>query len=254
MIRKLITTLILVISMLHSANAKADLLQTLTPYLEQKVTAAKEDLAQNEDKVGAAKLSSGLDEILKNIKENGFSESTGLDAELRPSYVVMQGLIELSIAKALFDKNITAAEASIITPKISTPLTLEASKNLTQIAFDDPKAFALYRHSTLLKFLEAKGTLNTIYLKSAETSLTGKFEGFKTLVNAPVLTTKEFPLEMAGAMYSLEGETITVESRQVGQPTDKSSKWAIKFGEHSNSRKAEINVFLKANGGEQFVR
>lgn len=254
MIRKLITIFILVISMIHSADAKSELLQTLIPYIEQKVTAAKEDLLQNEDKVNAAKLSQGLDEILNSIKEKGFSESTGIDAELRPSYVVMQGLIELSIAKALSDKKITTAEASIITPKISTPLTLDVSKDLTKVSFDDPKAFAFYRHGTLLKFLEAKGTLNTIYSKSAETSLTGKFEGFKTLVNAPVLTIKDFPLEMAGAIYHANGESITIESRQVGQPTDKESKWAIKFGEHSNTRKAEINSFLKANSGEGFAR
>lgn len=252
MIHKLIATFILVISMIQSAEAKT--LQILLPYLESEVTAAKVDLSQSEDKLAAAKLSNGLDEILKSIKEKGVSESTGLDAELRPSYVVMQGLIELSIAQALMNKKIETAEASILTPKISTPLTLDVSKDLTKIVFDDPKAFAFYRHCTLLKLLEAKGTLNTVYTLSAKTALTGPFENFKNLVNAPVLTIKDFPLEMAGAIYHINDEAITVESRQVGQPTDKASKWAIKFGEHSNTRKAEINSFLKANGGEQFVR
>lgn len=254
MIFRILITLLIVITMIDAAHAKTTLLQTLTPFIEQKVTAAKEDLLQNEDKVGAEKLSKALDTILADIKEKGFSESTGLDADLRPSYVVMQGLIESAIADALFDKKIEAAEATIITPKLSTPLTKEKSKSISDITFNDPAEFAFYRHGTLLKFLEAKGTLNSVYQLTAKTALTGGFENYSNLVNAPVLNIKDFPLEMAGAIYHACGEAITVESRQVGQPTDKASKWAIKFGEHTATRKQEINSFLEANGGKAFVR
>lgn len=241
----------------------------LNEFIEQEISSAKAELDKNtiSQTADIKKLQEGLDSIWRNIKEKNYAENNGTDAELRPSYVVMQGIIEREQARALEKGAIKSAEGFIITPRMPTPLMLDSGKNLGEVNLADPQAFALYRNPILNEFLQAGGILNAIYSHDAKTALSNHETGlanyathltkYKNLKDNPIIKSDmaKFPAELTGAMYLVDDQPITVESKQITQiDNSKAQSWAIRFGKAAEPRASILNKFLKENNYTGMVK
>lgn len=248
--------------MLSQLEASVSLPESLYPLIDQELARAKVDLDNNT--ISSAEeinnLKAGLDEIWSNIKNKGYSEATGTDSSLRPAYVTMQGIIESTITKGLVQNKIGDAIAYIITPRMPTPLILKSGSSLSAINFKDPIGFAMYRNPILLEFLKAGGIINAYYSHDAKSVLAAQSldldhynsycDNYDNLIDRPVINiaTSKFPVEVTGAVYMVDGFSITIEARQVTQIDDENRQsWAIKFGKDAELRKNEIAKFLQGS-------
>lgn len=238
--------------------------EALYPLIDQELQRAKSDLDQN--KVASPEdinsLKTNLDAIWADIRNQGHAENTGFDIDLRPAYITMQGIIESAITEAFKKRLIDSASISIITPHMPTPLMLKAGRGLHEINLNDPQGFAYYRNLILIEFLESGGTINTVYSHDAESLIsdhaqTSALENYASycelynnLVDCPVIKidSAQFPPEMTGALYLVDGSPISIESRQVDQiDNQKTQFWSIKFGNKAELRMNELNRFLEDN-------
>lgn len=245
--------------MFSQAEAAVNLPEVLYPLIEQELSRAKLDLDVNTVSSVAEiqSLKTDLDQIWVNIKNKGFSESNATDTDLRAAYVTMQGVIELAITKALEKGTIQDAVVYIITPRMPTPLMLQGGSGLSEINLKDPHGFAKYRNPILVRFLRAGGVVNAFYSHDAKTVLLDQVLGleyyasycndYSNLIDNVIgINFKEFPAEMTGAVYLIDGLLITIESRQLMQIDNTSQQsWAIKFGKHAELRKNNVDKFLE---------
>lgn len=251
-------------------TVQADGIDTLLPIIEKNLKAAQSELEKNtvSDKQNIGSLTSNLENIFKDLQSNGISERSGIDSELRPAYVTMQGIIELSLAEALSQGLIKKIDAYIVTPRMPTPLMLNNGKGLSEINISDPASFALYRNIILNTFLSAGGNLHAVYSSDAKMLLQDQAEGLdiyaaycskypQSLHDHPVITIamKDFPADMTGAVYYLDDTLITIESKQVTQIDNTTPQnWVIRFGDKAKDRAAQVNAFLKENGAQSLVQ
>ena len=191
----------------------------------------------------------------------------GNDAEERPPYVVMQGLIESALTKALISGSIKNIKMFIIAPRMPTPLMLQETKSLSEIDFTQPQDLSKYRNPILIKFLQAGGTLNAIYAHDAKGVLAetqaeaietyNSFcENYANLLDLPEIeiNIQDFPVAMTGALYNLDGEYIVIESKQVAQIDNALQQtWAIRFGAQAIDRVNEMKMFLSNHSAVQIV-
>ncbi len=271
MIKRFFTVMISTVMLfILNLSAQAQSLDDLLPIIEKNLNEAKSDLAKNSvsEKQSVSNLIAGLDAIFKDLQSNGISERSGTDSELRPSYVVMQGIIELSLAQAFSQGLVKKIDAYIVTPRMPTPLMLQNGKTLSEINLSESTSFALYRNMILNTFLSAGGNLHAVYSSDAKASLQDQADGLntyaaycnkypQTLYDHPVITIamKDFPTDVTGAVYYLDDTLITIESKQVTQiDNTKPQSWVIRFGDKATERAAQVNAFFKANGAQNLAR
>jgi len=234
--------------------------KTIYDFIEKEINAAKDQLLENPDKQLANQIHSQILEAWDNIKNKHCSQTTGGDKDLRPKYVIAQGLIEKALGKALEAKNVTSVDVYIIAPKMPTPLLLESSKGLSEIDFTKPIDLSCYRNGILKSLLNTVGfKLHPVFSIDAMTSLSDEeFENytniqkFNSFEHGKVLKCRiaDFPLKMSGAIYMINGgkQYITVQTLQANQTDSKNHTWAIKFGSKAEERKTEVEKLLLEQG------
>lgn len=231
--------------------------------LKNELDYAKEELDLNKlsPKQDIETLKAKLTSIYSYLEQQGFAEDTGVDAALRPAYVIMQGLIERAQASALEWGHLKSSKAYIVTPRMPTPLMLSTGAILKDIDLSSPQAFALYRHNSMNEFLTQQGIVYAVYSHNAKTALVnqevglanyaGHLSQYENLKDCPLIKIDmdKFPAYITGAMYNIDGLPVTVESRQVTQIDQiNASTWAIRIGQPANTRVAEIERFFEENG------
>lgn len=253
------------LSLLVYNNYHQSSVSILYPFIELEIAAAKAQLQQNPDKKNAEKLIADLDNMWTNINQSGYTESTGIDNDLRPSYVVMQGIVELAQSKALAANKIKHAEGFIIAPKMPTPLMLSSSMSLAELDIDDLRSFAYFRNGTLKEYFKNNGVIHAVYSHDARAALAmnqaielANYEKYQSpqLKDQPIISVDmtNFPPQIAGALYNVDGNWIAIESRQLNQMDDsKTQIWSIKFGNHSQERKNAVKKFLDENGAKDLL-
>lgn len=241
-------------------QAAVNLPELLYPLIEEELAHAKSALVKNkvssEDEI--KNLKDNLDAIWLNISNHGISENIGIDKDLRGSYITMQGIIESAITRALESHIVGNVIIHIITPRMPTPLVLKTGSTLDKIDLKDPQSFAKYRNPILINFLKAGGAINAFYSHNAQLALserTAELNNYASYCNKYInlidqpcikINQTEFPSEMTGAVYIIDGLPITIEARQVTQIDNVNQQlWAIKFGENAKSRKNEVDAFLE---------
>lgn len=233
--------------------------ELLYPLIEQELAQAKLDLDKNtiSSQEEIESLKNGLDAVWLSIQKEGISKNSGIDKNLRGVYITMQGIIELAITRALEGHIVKNAIIDIITPRMPTPLMLKIGSALDEIDLNDPQSFAKYRNPILINFLEAGGVINALYSHNAQYAFSEQTDEFRNyalycneysnLFDQPRIKIdySKFPIEMTGAIYIVDGSTITLEARQVTQIDNVNQQfWAIKFGKHAELRKKEVDAFL----------
>lgn len=239
-------------------QAAVNLPELLYPLIEQELAQAKSDFDKNtissQEEIGS--LKNGLDAIWLNIRKEGISKNSGMDKNLRGVYITMQGIIESAITRALERHMLENAIIHIITPRMPTPLMLKKGSALDDIDLKDPQSFAKYRNPILINFLKAGGVINAFYSHDAQYAFSEQAElknyafycnEYSNLFDQPCIKIEhsKFPVEMTGAIYIVDGSTITIEARQVTQIDNVNQQfWAIKFGKHAELRKNKVGTFL----------
>lgn len=226
------------------------------PFVYSALREAVSEVCENteSDAANIKKVYDDLISIGDEIQLYEVSQRIGLDSELRPSYVIMQGIIETAITKAMKEGVYKLVNAYIVTPRMPTPLMLKEDKFLKDMDLSDPMSFAYYRHNTLMNFLNAGGNISAFYAHDAQTAMFSKdpegLANYKecvkkwkvSIMDLPQdnLSMDSFPQKYVGAMYDLGDSWITLQSSQVSD-VDKGPKlWAIKFGEHALERSQEV--------------
>lgn len=226
--------------------------QDIMHFIDAAFKDALEKLHAN--KAVRADILQGLIDMQERLRLYNISQATGEDSELRPVYVIMQGIIETAITNAIKEGVCNVVNAYIITPRMPTPLMLKGGKSLDNMDLSDPMLFAYYRHNTLTNFLDAGGKLSAIYACDAQTAMSSKdpeglanymscVERWKgSIMDLPnnKFYMDSFPQHYVGAMYDLGDSWITVQSSQVSQVDKGPQLWAIKFGEHAAERSKEV--------------
>lgn len=201
----------------------------------------------------------------KKIVKNGHSSLEGKDADLRPTIVTLQEIIESNIVDALEKGNIARVVGVIHTPTPPTPLRIKDPSNLSDIA---PEAYRnnpqvletlINRHHIMLKLLELKGTLITAYPKNLSKFKTQGYKHFlslcRTYTNLIDKPIKHHSPELTGATYLIKYKNGTVKafslhSTQINSLVEGTQKWEIWFGDIKNKNVAKrivkIDSFLKA--------
>jgi hypothetical protein len=201
-------------------------------------------------------VSGKLDAMFTNLHNHNVTEEVGDDDDLRAPYVIMQGLIE----KVLLKLGNMTIKGSIITPRMPTPLLLGSGDSfLDMMDFSGPLVYASFRNPILHELLYNGITVNAIYSKHVNTTaLDGRnglniasYEYYKSeytnLKDCPIIakSEQEFPQAMVGAVYSVDGAVITVESAQAFRPGQSShQKWAIKIGEPARNRRSDVEKMI----------
>jgi hypothetical protein len=246
---------------------------SLRRFIEEEVAIAKAQLDENKNPVNTeediAQLKAALDDIWGALKNNGFASAQGTESQYRASTVIMQGIIERAQIRALKEGEVKSIEGNIITPRMCTPLMLESGKNLSEVDLSQPISFAHYRKLILDDYLQAGGVLNIVYSHNARTALADKdavglaqyesnlMQYGESLRDRPVvkIDMDKFPSHITGALYYVDGMTITVEAKQVAQAENVILQtWAIKVGESCKSRVEELNDFFKENDASDLVK
>lgn len=205
------------------------------------------------------RVSDSLTSVSDGIQLNQISQESGLDSELRPAYVIMQGVVETALANALNLGVCNEVKAHIVAPRMPTPLMLSEGKSISEINLADPLAFAQYRRNTLLKFLEAGGKLCATYSYDAHAALEYTdakglenymrcVQQYNNIQDCPNVKIEmgSFPQQYTGAMYYVDGAlSITVQSMQVTQIDQNPQIWAIKMGDAATERAKEMDEFLR---------
>lgn len=241
-------------------QAALNLPEILYPLIEQKLDLAKLDLDNNilssSDEVEGLKAQ--LDGIWADIKTKEFAETVGVDNDLRAAYVTMQGIIESAIIEGLEKREIKDVVIDVITPRMPTPLMLSSGRSLGEINLKEAQGFAQYRNPILIELLKAGVVINAYYSDDTKDALSEQTLGlgnyasyckeYSNLIDQSVIPIdiEKFPAEMTGALYTIDGESITIESRQLTQIDNaKEQSWMIKFGKKAELRKGEVNKFLE---------
>lgn len=206
-------------------------------------------------------ISYNISQILTSLIDKGVSSHIELDAKVRPSYVIMQGLIEKTLTEAKISGMCESVKCYIITPRMPTPLMRAEGKEVTELNMGVATDFADYRKPILEKFLDAQNVINAVYCKDAREKVQATDEkglqNYEVLLaryqmvlkDLPVLNVEmsKFPAHIAGAVYDVDGIRIAIESRQVSQiDYENKAQWSIKIGEQADGRFAELNEFLQS--------
>ena len=168
-------------------------------------------------------LKKDLDNLWSDLINKGHVEKMGSDAELRPLFITMQGILEQALTSLLKNKSIQSVNVYIVTPKMPTSFMLDTPKILSEVNFQEPTDFACFRHQVLTEFLTQEGsTVFAIYahdaLKTFSKHKKKNRSGIGTyyrylkifnnkLKNYPVLNVniESFPPEKSGALYYING-------------------------------------------------
>lgn len=248
------------IFLFYKCHAQNDLQSILYPIIEKEIIVAKLELDKNvmSNKRQIEHVKLFIEKIWTDIKKEGFSESIGKDEDLRPAYVIMQGIIERAQIVAHNEKKIANNKWAIVTPRMPTPLIFEKCELLSNINIAYPLDLAAYRRCILIDFLKSEGKLYDFYAKDAREVIKDKqiiirydslLAEYSTLIDRPNLdvSMNDFPVKMGGAIYLMRGiPFIAVESYQVGSslgPED-INKWAIRFGDGAIQRGKQMKDFF----------
>lgn len=251
-----------------SSEGRIRILKELHPLIEEELSLAKSCLDSNRtaSREDIESLKAVLDDIWHSLRVFGFSETKGEDQKLRPSYVLMQGILEKAQIRAYRSGLAGSVDAFIITPRRPTPLTFNRGIVLADIHIDDPLDFAKYRSGILRSFLYEGCCLHAVYCREisgenycndCSDKIYRKYcHRYKNLKDMPLLSVDVagFPSQMSGALYYIDGHPIAVESKQVAMAGETGLQvWAIRFGKAAERRIMELNQFLKENGCEDLV-
>lgn len=245
---------------LSSTLAWANAWEILLPIIKDEVTQAEAALSYNKvsQKEEIERVKIGLRGILEALETRGVSKHNGLDAELRPAYVIMQGIIERAQTIALEKGYLSKIEACIITPRMPTPLMLAEGCSLKDVQLNDPLAFAYYRHTSLHNFLKTGSRLECLYSSSARATLANETPELKNydnclayypnLIDFPLtnIPMESFPKHLSGAFYCINDDLyISIQSRQVSQADGTQAHvWAIKTGTPAEKRATKVRNFI----------
>ena len=108
--------------------------------------------------------------------------------------------------------------------------------------------------------------MHSVYSHRARTSLAGDkgiviydaaLKKYSNIKDQGVLKMdmSDFPAEMAGALYVVDGNSIAVESRQVTQVDNETGKsWVFSVGGRADERKMVQKDFVDRNGGPGIIQ
>ncbi|MEG0036620.1 MAG: hypothetical protein RSB82_01755 [Victivallaceae bacterium] len=250
------------------SDARIRFLKELDPLVEEEISLAKSKLNVNHkiSKDDLEELKSSLDNIWCNLKTFGFSETKGREIKLRPSYVIMQGILEKAQFRAYKSGLVDSVDAYIITPKMPTPLTMDYQIDLSKVRLEEPRDFSAYRVGILKSFLNSGCFLNAVYCQEAVVPVSSNTDAgkvyrkhcrrYKNLKDLPLISLPmtEFPVKISGALYYIDGHPIAIESRQISLSDNSVTQvWSIRFDKYADGRIGELNQFLKENGREEII-
>lgn len=257
---------------LAEAQTQANSLAVLMPVIETEFLIAKETLNKNtiSHPTDIETLISKLDDIMYDINTYGLAERKGVDSEWRGAFIIIQAVIEKSLAQAITEKKLTSCQSYIVTPRMPSPFMLTATKTLDRINITNPIAFAELRRGVLEEYLQSGCKLHAVYSQDAYKLLANDpgIKIYKTfldkykdqIIDKPVLTVgmKHFPSEKSGALYYLNNDrsqVIALSSTQLSQLNEYAEiLWSIRFGANATEHVKKIDDFLKENGAADLVK
>lgn len=196
-------------------------------------------------------LKTGLSEKWGKLVETGLLEERGTDADIRPYFVSLQGIIEHVLASEL-KKSVSSLTGVIHTPAPATPLCTigEVSAELVDKAVvEDPlRLFTVKARSTILRdYLFQGGELYVVYPSKGLEVRNGEqkkiyateLEKYPTrLFNRP-LTCDAIANDKVGAFYLFknnEGKLFAFAIKMTqANATQPQGDFALWFGEYNNS-------------------
>jgi hypothetical protein len=244
-----------VLIMLH-----AEFGQDFSNNFEAAYSAALDSLEKN-----TASNETDLGQLIENLRvahdeliKGGEFVRQGTDDQWRATTVITQGLLEQAMAKTISSN--FQVDATILTPRMPSPLMQSETVDLTAINVAQAVDFAKFRNGVLKEFLSASGVLKAVYSHDATTILATKeqaglatyaanLEKFPTLKNQPIIKIdmSNFPAEITGATYNINGCAVSVESKQITQVDAKNKDWAIRVGDKAKSRVDQVKSFIVQN-------
>jgi len=205
--------------------------EKLMPQLKAQINCAQSVLSRNKnsDYQDIAKLGINLWNIQLSLELRGLSHKEGQDSLWRPSFVAFQCILEKALLKAKIDSKVKDIECYIIAPKPPTALlTFNYTSSFRKVNLQDRFSMAALRYESMVRLLDAGCNVHALYSSEASTALAND-AGYAyyidyakvcdELKDRPVIELggAEFPAEMTGAIYKVDGEFIALESRQANQ-------------------------------------
>lgn len=203
-----------------------------------------------------------------SLLQTGCIEITGKDADIRPSFVALQAIIEHTLSSML-KKEVTTLNGIIHTPMPATPLCTkgEISSELVapSILEDKSRLLTVKARTTILRdFLSKEGTVYVVYPKEGMNKRTEsqqqiyreELKNFSFHLFDVPLNCDEIPPHLIGATYFFTGAdskkyTFSIRMTQAKDPND-TATFALWFGDRDNAlvneRVNTLESFLSAHG------
>ena len=203
-----------------------------------------------------------------SLLKTGCIEITGKDADIRPSFVAIQAIIEHTLS-SLLKNEVSSLTGIIHTPMPATPLCTkgEISSELVapSILEDKSRLLTVKARTTILRdFLAKEGTLYVVYPKDGVNKRTEtqqqiyreELKSFASHLFDVPLNCEEIPSSLIGATYFFTGAdskkyTFSIRMTQAKDPND-TATFALWFGDRENplvnARVNTLESFLSAHG------